>query len=277
MNMKNDNIKKLHIMKQAFTLVGLLGLMGLFSGCEEYRCIKGDDNLKIETRRLENPVNRIFLESNYDIYVTQDTVLKLTVEADENLMPYIVTDVIEDDLYLTTANDRCVRSRNDIRVNLSTPDLTKVHLEGSGDIIINELVTTENVEFKNTGSGRIRCYYLFSNDLIVDILGSGDIIMDEIDVIDLDILNGGSGDFEVINESSGDFGVFVVDGSGDILADYVRLDELDVDISGSGDITCWVERLLYGEITGSGNVYYRSLPLRDIRIDLRGSGNVLPL
>ncbi len=264
-------------MKQTFTLIGLLGIIALFSGCEQYRCIKGDDNFKIETRRMDEPISRIILESNYDISVTQDTVLRMTVEADENLLPYIITDVIDNDLYLSTANDRCLRSRNDIRVNLSTPDLTKVNLKGSGDVYINELITTDNVEFKNTGSGRIRCLYLFSNDLIVDVLGSGDIILDKIDVINLDVLNGGSGDFEVINESSGDFGVFVVDGSGDILADLVRLDELDVDISGSGDITCWVERLLYGEITGSGNVYYRSLPLRDIRIDLRGSGNVLPL
>lgn len=264
-------------MKQTFTFFSLVTLLLVMSSCEQYRCIRGDDNFIVETRRLDTAIDRIFLESSYDIFITQDSVLNMTVEADQNLMPYIVTDIVDNDLFLETANDRCLSSRNPIRVNLSTPSISEMRIEGSGDVNLSKLTVTEDVELIINGSGQIRCTgLLYANDLYVDIIGSGDVILDKVDVIDLDIYVDGSGGFEVIQESNGDRGDFRIDGSGDIIADKIRLDELEIDINGSGDITCWVERLIYGEIDGSGDLVYRNYPIDGIRVDENGSGRIIP-
>jgi hypothetical protein len=267
-------------MKQTFTFLVWLTIILSLVSCEEYRCIKGDGNLTLETRELEEPVERVFLENSFDVFITLDTTISMTVETDENLMPYIETNVVNGDLVIQSANNRCLRSQLDIkRVNLSVPSLSEIHLEGSGDIeIVNDIVDTTGIfEFRNTGSGNIKSRYIFGDKLFIDILGSGDVIVDQIDVIDIEIQNGGSGDFEAKLQSVATKGFFAIDGSGDIRADKMRLHELNMDIAGSGDILCWVERLIYGEITGSGNLYYRFLPLEGIRIDIYGSGDYYPL
>jgi hypothetical protein len=202
--------------------------------------------------------------------------------ADDNLIPYITTEVAGNELILTTANDRCLRSQNDIRVFVSTPSIKKVMLEGSGDIdvdaiTLNDTISNNELEVISDGSGNIDLGDVFCDELFVDLQGSGEVYFSDVDVLNnIEVLITGSGDV-IFQSGSADIGIFTVDGSGSILAENVRLGEADVLLAGSGDIFVWTDEHLYGELSGSGDVVYRTFPTKGIHINITGSGIVAPL
>lgn len=262
-------------MRRIHTIIVLVLSLSIFTGCERYRCIKGNDELISYEVEVEN-FTQISSDVNFDVYLEQDTVTEVVLRADENLIPYMETEVSGGQLMVTTANDRCLRSRNDIRIHIKTPDLERVILDGSGDIIIGDLVTN-TMKFENHGSGDITVTDLYvENDVLIDLNGSGDIIFSTIDAIIIDAIINGSGDID-LRDGVADLGIYSISGSGSIIADLVELNESEVFLDGSGDITVWANEHLYGEISGSGRVYYRTLPRKGIHINNMTNDNVLPL
>lgn len=260
----------------------MISLVLTLTNCESIRCIKGNDNLVTEDVRNVEDFNTIVLEANYDVSITQDTVTSISILADDNLIPYIITEVAGNELILTTANNRCLRSQNDIRVFVTTPNIKKIVLEGSGDmdvdpITLNDTVSTNELEVVLDGSGNIDLGRVFCDELFVDLYGSGEVYFSDVDVLNnIETLVTGSGDV-IFQKGIADIGIFTIDGSGSILAENVRLKEADVLLTGSGDIFVWADEHLYGELSGSGDVVYRTFPTKGIHINITGSGIVAPL
>ncbi len=269
------------MVKRNLFVGGIMISLVLLTNCENIRCIKGNDNLVSENIENVETFNTIVLEAGYDVTVTQDSITTLSILADDNLIPYITTEVVGGELILTTANDRCLRSQNDIRVLVSTPNIIKVISEGSGDIYISDLTLNDTVSDNSLkvyldGSGNINLGDVFCDDLYVDLIGSGEVYFSDINTIDIELYNGGSGDIFFLGGIANK-GKYIVDGSGDIIADRVDINQGVTNIYASGDIYVWAREILSGEITGSGNVYYRALPLEGPFIEENGTGQALPL
>jgi hypothetical protein len=276
-NKKSNKMAKKNLLISAV----VMGMALMLTNCENVRCIKGNDNLVSEKINNLESFDKIYVDANFDVIIEQDTITEVSILADDNLIPYITAEVSGNELILSTANRRCLRSKNEIRINVFTPNIVKIELEGSGDIETSNITLdkdgTENkLEVILDGSGDIDLGEVYCDDLIVDLIGSGDIDFADIDVLNLDVLLQGSGDIGFLG-GIGEIGLFTLDGSGNIYADRVKLLEGDVDVLGSGDIYVWAEEHLYGQITGSGNVIYRIFPTKGIHINITGSGSVYPL
>lgn len=217
-----------------------------------FSCLKGN-GITIEEERHPGEFNGVISEGAYDVFIVIDTVYKVVIEADENLIPYIRTVVRDEKLVIDNGTRNCLRNEADvpIRIYVHTPDMYFIALEGSGTIYSD--------------------YFIYVDYLRVELTGSGIIDLRDIDAIELDVLLSGSGEIELWGiTGSGDLNI---PGSGKIKAYHLEQDECNASISGSGDMYVFVYDYLNVNISGSGNILYRGNPRIDVKIT--GSGSLI--
>jgi hypothetical protein len=248
-----------------FVLPGVVAAL-LLSGCHDnWFQVEGNYDLEEETRQL--PVfDRISNEGDFAVYIIQDGLSEVTIEAESNLIPHIRTQVKGTELEIDSKEN--LRNNYPMKIYVHTTDIKEVNLSGSG-LIETEEVTTGDVEIHLSGSG----YMLFTgttDNIDCSVSGSGSV---DIGVtagqIDADI--SGSGDIELWGVA--DRGDFKISGSGSFNAYEMLLQECYANISGSGSMEVTVEDYLNVNISGSGNVYYMGSP--DIDSKITGSGSVI--
>lgn len=115
-------------MKKIAIITGCLPLaMGMMS-C--HNLIDGTAGSVISESRQEPAFHSINMEGNIDVFISYDTVSTIRVEAGENLIDYIETSVIGDELFIYEAPNNVVNSKP-IRIYVTMDSLENVYMEGS--------------------------------------------------------------------------------------------------------------------------------------------------
>ena len=242
---------KLKAMKYLSILL-ILSTIFLTNSCEFlYPCLEGNGVLTTQERSVTG-FSSISSSSSFDVVVQKSSSTYISVEADENLQQYILTYVQDGELFLETEKGRCLDSKSRILVTVYCPDITSFVLSGSGDAQMFDF-STSNFNLVLSGSGDIDISnFTISNNLGVNLTGSGDIFVEG---------TTGSTDFNL-------------SGSGDIKGDMMKSLISDIVLSGSGDIYTYASERLKVILSGSGDVYYYGNPATvDKRIT--GSGDVI--
>lgn len=197
----------------------------------------------------------IDLSISADVYLTQGNKTELIIEGDKKDLERIETYVKGENLIIKCKNCWGFKSVSRISIYLTSPDIKKIIVTGSGNIIAKDLVKTDIVKMTVTGSGSVIFNNLAVDDVNVNISGSGDVEIDgnkEIDSSDI-----------------------VITGSGDYKAENIVTKNADINITGSGSCKLNVSNEIEANITGSGKVYYSGKPVIDASIT--GSGKVIGL
>src|SRR5438067_4887985 len=95
--------------------------------------IHGNGKLTSEQRTVGN-TEKIKSMGNFNIDIVQGSPSSVKIEADENLLPYIVTENREDKLIIRTKEGYNLSSENKIKVTVTTDRLEEVELDGSGNV-----------------------------------------------------------------------------------------------------------------------------------------------
>ena len=213
--------------------------------------IKGKGPNVTETKELEG-FDKIHLSMDADIYYTQDSVYKVEISAQQNILAVLKTEVKNHALQFDFR--RNVWGHSKIKITVHTPDLNDISISGSGDITAQNTLNTNALELSISGSGNINLPSVNAKNLKVTISGSGDVK-----------ISGGS----LISET------FKISGSGDIDAEGIMAENSTITISGSGDAKVYVTESLDVRISGSGDVHYKGNP--SIDSDISGSGKLTRL
>lgn len=224
-----------------------------FSSClKDVFCVDGKGDRITDTFIIDDFVG-IELQEAAHVFITQGETQKVSVTGKENILDLLQTEVKggiwEIDLGRECFNDL------DLTIEIELPNISEVHLSGSGTIIVDDFENQNNLDISVTGSGILEMNrFSGTEDVDVRISGSGDIeIRDEFpDVKRLNIELTGSGIFDGYQ---------------------LATDELDARISGSGDIYVTVLDYINVRITGSGDLHYKGNPLIDANIT--GSGKII--
>ncbi|HRK27427.1 MAG TPA: head GIN domain-containing protein [Chitinophagales bacterium] len=246
----------------------LLAIITGFYGCD---CEKGSGNVITETRNF-GYANKLQLMGNYQVYLYQDTITQVTIEAEDNIIRLI-------DTYLTTdgrliiETDKCIRKHREIKITISMPDISQIRTDGSARIWAVSSITTNELKIETYGSGNLTLTTLNSSGIIfIDVFGSGDIRIDNVNAPQLRLKIHGTGSFA----ANGSVGVFDADifGSGNVNTYGLTTEVADISIAGTGNCYVYVTNLLDVQITGSGNVYYRGSP-GTVNIFVTGTGSAI--
>jgi hypothetical protein len=175
------------------------------------------------------------------------------VEADENLMPYIETNMVKDWLEIKTKEKFDVNSRNIIKIYITTQTLSDLSITGSGNITCNNDFTSNNkTSFEVTGSGNL---------------------IAKINAPSVDAEINGSGNVQITGETK-DVDI-EINGSGNFKGEELKAENAKVEIAGSGNAYVFADDNLKADISGSGTVRYSGKA--NVKSDIAGSGTVVKI
>ena len=189
--------------------------------------IQGSGNIISESRELNNFTSIILLGS-IDVNIKTSESNNCVVVADDNLIPYIKTEVVNNKLNISL--NESYSSEEKLVVNINTPNYDEVSLSGSGNINILDF-KNNNLSLNISGSGNITGNGEVET-LVVKINGSGNLMSKEIKSKSATITINGSGDAEVFASDSISA---KINGSGNIKY-FGNPENVDSIINGFGDI-----------------------------------------
>jgi hypothetical protein len=206
----------------------------VFCSCHS---ISGSGKIITQTKEVDQ-FDAVRSSGSIDVEVKNDKVSKVTLEADDNIMQYILLVVQDGTLDIRLKPNRMYNNIH-AKVYVTAPVFTRLTVSGSGSITADEtLKDNEQIDFRISGSGDIDAM-VDAPSVNADISGSGTIK-----------LQGRTREFK----SS-------ITGSGDIKAKDLMSENTTVKITGSGTAHVYASVELISRITGSGDVYYSGKPL----------------
>lgn len=216
--------------------------------------LRGSGDVITETRQVAG-FDRISLSGIGELTLTLGDQESLEVEAEDNFMEYIQTEVRGSTLHIgidapPTTNFQPTRT---IKYRLTMKEIVGIEVSGAGDIKAGEIVTT---------------------DLDVESSGAGNVVIDTLEAEFLSISLSGAGDLDI---RGGEVSRQKVDisGAGTYKASDLECQVADVLISGAGRATLWVTETLDVDISGVGSLEYYGQPT--VTQDVSGVGSVKSL
>jgi hypothetical protein len=193
---------------------------------------------------------------NYvNLVLTQDSVNRVEVEAGQNILDGITTDVQNNTLILDNIN-RCnwLRSyASPVNVYVSVKNLSKIHYESSGNITSTNTITSGFLLIDVWGGcGKIDMDVNLYTGNIYEHLGTADIT-----------LRGRSIYTSVI---AGDYGLLRID---QLISDFTWVAN-----DGSNDCYVEAEKYLEASIGSIGNIYYTGEP-DSLKVHITGTGELI--
>jgi hypothetical protein len=163
-----------------------------------------------------------------DAYITQGSPQEVIVQAETNL------DKIE-----TKVKDGVLRIKTDswsskikgAKIWITMPEVEALYISGSGDILAETPINSDELELKVSGSGSVNVTELTADEMELRISGSGSVHAEGLKVDECGIKISGSGSCKI-----------------DVT------DELDASISGSGRVTYYGNPQIDARVSGSGKV-----------------------
>ncbi|HYK91019.1 MAG TPA: head GIN domain-containing protein [Acidobacteriota bacterium] len=233
----------------------LLPLFALaLSGCEiideglRAERVRGSGKV-IQEKRDVRGFSGVKLASVGDLSIRQGNQESLTVEAEDNILPLIKTEVEGGTLTIRTERGVSLSPTVPVRYTLVVKELGDVELSGSGNIR-TEAIKSQDFRVRLSGSGGVRLGELTANTLTSEISGSGHV--------------------EVPGKVASQ--KVHISGSGDYDGSNLHSQSADISVSGSGDSKVWVEDELVVHVSGSGSVDYYGNP--KVSQHTSGSGRI---
>ncbi len=235
-------------MKRA-ALFGIALCMVAGASAQWGKKVKGNGNI-VAMERSTGDYDAISVSGSFNVELVAGEEGQVTVNADENLQEWIITEVKNGTLQIKTRQGVNIQpSRWDKGLSITVPveSIDAVALSGSGEIIGKTTLRAAEFSASMSGSGDVRLE-VDSDEVTASMSGSGDMN-----------LKGSAGRFNV-----------QISGSGGIMAYELDAREVDASISGSADIEVSVKETLKARVSGSGNITYRGNPGK---IDSKSTGS----
>lgn len=236
-------------------LIALFALVSLSSFAQHWETIKGNGQIKTDTREVGNYTS-LGSQGSMDVQIAYGNSNSVTVEADENLLPYIETIVENGKLTIRSKKSVNLKPTSKMLVRVSMTTINSLQLSGSGNI---------------KGSGA----FTSEGKTDIGVSGSGNLALDFDSFKDLDLSVSGSGNIDLKSSSTNSIDA-KVSGSGNIDCSGISSKDVDAKLSGSGNIKVYANNSLDAKISGSGNIYYKG-SVQNITSKVVGSGKVLKM
>jgi len=220
----------------------------IFCSCEQ---ITGSGNIITQTRHV-NQFHEVKASGSVDIEVKNDADQSVRVEADDNILPHVITETRNGMLDVHLEHNISYRNIT-VKVYVSAASVTRLIVSGSGTITsAGTLKDDRQIETHVSGSGDIKAS-VDAPAIKADVSGSGVLT-----------LQGRTRDLNCN-----------ISGSGDLRCRDLLSENTNVSVSGSGTAHVFSSVHLVAKVSGSGDIYYSGNPASP-DIHRSGSGSVQP-
>lgn len=212
--------------------------------------VAGSGVVETETRQVSE-FDSIVVQYPAKITIQQGESESVTIQADDNLLPQLKTEVRNGTLYFESSEKNWgerVSSTEPVVVTITVVELGRVQILTAGTMLIDSL-QTDSLEISVSGAGVVTLTDLDAGSLEFGLSGAGNVNAEGVVEI-LQLRISGLGSFN----------------GGDL-----HSQDAEVRISGAGSATVWVEDELDANISGAGSIDYYGSPEVSKRISGVGS------
>lgn len=231
-------------------------------------CTVGSGDLASETREVTG-FTAIDLQGSGEVLVTVDGTESLTIEAEDNIIPLLRTEVRGGVLELALRPR--ARPTEDVVFRVTAETIDALEVSGSGGMSATA-IEGGDLAVAVSGSGAVDVDGVTAGAVSARVSGSGAIALTDIAATTVDVQISGSGAIDVAGVA--DRLDATVTGSGDLGAEELVVDDAEVTVSGSGSALVNATATLDVSLTGSGDVEYVGDP--SVTVESSGSGDVSP-
>jgi hypothetical protein len=200
--------------------------------------IRGSGNVVGEEREVDD-FDHISLTGIGRVVLSQGERTSLTVRTDDNLLPYIGTEVRNGILVLGFSDQARGKSLDpsELAFHLQVREISRLDLSGAGSVEASAL-DTDRLRIDLSGAGSITVESLMAEELVVRLSGVGNLeVAGEVSSQDADL-----------------------SGLGAYQAAHLRSERAIVEVSGAGAATVWATESLDVRISGAASVEYYGRP-----------------
>ncbi len=244
----------------SFTLVGLALICSILActwSIPGSQSVIGSGKAGTEDRTVSN-ITGVDLAMSGTMDVTIGASESLRIEADDNLLQYIQTDVSGGTLEVKTRPGVNLQSVRPIKYHLTVTGLNSLSSSSSGDIIAPDL-KSNNFSIAISSSGNLSLKKLDCISLVVRVSSSGDTSISALTAKTLSVSISSSGNVDIAGGQVQQQTI-TISSSGQYRARDLASENADVSLSSSGDATLRVSAVLSGRLSSSGNINYIGSP-----------------
>ena len=175
------------------------------------------------------------VSSGIDVYLKQGNNEAVSVEADENLHEYILTEVRGG--VLNVYSEYNIRDAERKRVYVTMKEVNSVKTTSAGDVFGETPINSDRLELSASSAGDIKLE-VNAKDIDIDISSSGDMTLSgETDMLKADLSS-----------------------AGDLNAYDLKAREADVSVSSAGDADVYATEKITARASSAGDVNYKGDP-----------------
>jgi hypothetical protein len=159
----------------------------------------GSGESATETRSV-GEFNQVDLRGAANVNIVIGDSFEVRVTADDNILPLITTEVVEETLEIGIEDDVAISPKVKISVDIRMPKLSVLRLSGAGNVSIGEL-QAEPLKVELAGAGTITAQGQVGG-LSIDIAGAGDVDFSKLEADEADVTIAGVGNVRVSAEKT---------------------------------------------------------------------------
>lgn len=223
--------------KQLFTLaIALTFLLTLQSSCSYgFGGIKGDGNVVKQDRKLSS-FSGLDVGGAFKVFLTQGDKESIVVEADENLLDIISTEVRGNTLVIKTTED--IRDSEALNIYLTFKDMNEMEISGACHLSGENKMKFENLDLDCSGASDVELK-LGASSINLDCSGASQVeLFGSAESVELDL--SGAAHFDGYD---------------------LEADIYNTDISGASHAKIFVTRELSAEVSGAASLKYKGEPV----------------
>jgi hypothetical protein len=232
--------------------------------------IRGSGNVISESRQVSG-ITGVQLDTSGDLTLSQDDTESLTIEAEDNLLPLLTSEMVNGTLKLGTKPNTSISATKPIKYTLTVKNIAALSANGSGNITAGDLVSGDNFQVSLSGSGSLDLSSLKSDKVSIKLNGSGDAAIATLNTQSLAASLNGNGILKLAGQTTDQS--INLSGSGDFNGEKLVSKTAAANLNGSGDITLQVSDTLVASSNGSGDITYIGSPTVTQRRN--GSGKIM--
>ena len=189
----------------------------------------------VTKERKTDSFTGVKVSSGIDVYLKQGNNESVSVEADENLHEYILTEVRNG--VLNVYSEYNIRDAERKRVYVTMKEVKSVKTTSAGDVFGESPINSDRLELSASSAGDIKLE-VTARKIDVDISSSGDITLTgETDYLRADL------------SSAGDFNAY-----------ELKAREADISVSSAGDADVNVSERITARASSAGDINYKGDP-----------------
>lgn len=190
----------------------------------------GNGQIVEETRAVSEDFTEVLASEGIDVFVTQDSEFKISVEADDNIIDLIGTDIRDGKLKIHAIENIGRATKN---VYVSLPRITALKSSSGADLIVQNVIESESIELDASSGADIRVE-LKANEVSADASSGADIRV--------------SGIAEILHADASS--------GSDIKARELEVKQCNADASSGADISVNVTESLVADASSGADITY---------------------